>query len=162
MQSPKLTIELVPKTCWFSNVRSHVTSQSWQNITELFSKKANHHCEICAGVGSNHPVECHEIWDYDDLMHVQTLKDMICLCPKCHQVKHFGFAVKQGKEIIAKKHLMKVNNWDKFTTDNYLKHCFETWQKRSYFNWELKLDFLNQLPVKITFKEETKKKNLSI
>jgi hypothetical protein len=60
----KLSIELVPQTCWFSNVRDHVDQKTWDILRKDTYKKANYKCEICGGVGSKHPVECHEIWDY--------------------------------------------------------------------------------------------------
>jgi len=34
----KLTIELVPQTCWFSNVRSEVTSQMWDLLKKRLSR----------------------------------------------------------------------------------------------------------------------------
>lgn len=36
---PKLTIELVPKTCWFSNVRSNVTPSQWNKLKKYQVKK---------------------------------------------------------------------------------------------------------------------------
>ena len=56
--SPRLTIELVPSTCWFSNVRSNISKQDWDRLRKETYKKANYRCEICGGVGRNHPVEC--------------------------------------------------------------------------------------------------------
>lgn len=68
-----LTIELVPNTCWYSNVRSNVAKKDWDTLRYHTYKQASHRCEICGGVGQQHPVECHEIWDYDDQQHIQTL-----------------------------------------------------------------------------------------
>lgn len=40
------------------------------------------------------PVECHEVWDYDDDRKIQRLERRVALCPACHEVKHAGLASK--------------------------------------------------------------------
>jgi hypothetical protein len=47
----KLTIELVPKTSWYSNVRSNVSKDEWDKIKKKCYIKANYKCEICNGIG---------------------------------------------------------------------------------------------------------------
>ena len=69
-QEIKLTIELVPKTCWFSNVRDHVSVAQWDTIRKQVYVKANYFCQICGSRGTKWPVECHEVWDYDDKKHI--------------------------------------------------------------------------------------------
>lgn len=139
---PLLTIELVPESAWFSNVRSEVTQAQWDQIRKQVYAKANHRCEICDGVGSRWPVECHEVWHYDDTKFVQTLKGMIALCPSCHQVKHFGFAQIRGKGEKALQHLMKVNGWNREEAEAYVDAQFELWHQRSQYQWELNISVL--------------------
>lgn len=106
----KLTIEMVPSTCWFSNVRSHVSPFIWQKLKRITFKKTYDECEICGGTGRNWPVECHEIWDYDDYTKTQTLKGLIALCPLCHAAKHYGLSKSKGREQEILNPLEKVNN----------------------------------------------------
>lgn len=56
--SPRLSIVLVPQTCWFSNVRSHVSKEDWIRIRKETAAQAHHQCEICGGRGPEWPVEC--------------------------------------------------------------------------------------------------------
>src|ERR1044071_5919999 len=93
----KLTIELVPKTCWCSNLRDHLSKEEWDVVKKYTSKNAGYICEICSGKGDKWPVECHEIWLYDDKRKIQTLERTIALCPSCHEVKHFGLASINGR-----------------------------------------------------------------
>ena len=64
-QNFKLTIELVPKTSWFTNLRSLVSKEQWDKIRNKVYWKAGYKCEICGSKGPKWPVECHEIWHYD-------------------------------------------------------------------------------------------------
>lgn len=48
--------------------------------------------KVCGGRGEKWPVECHEMWQYDDKNHVQKLAGLIALCPDYHKVKHIGYA----------------------------------------------------------------------
>jgi hypothetical protein len=138
----KLTIELVPQTCWFSNVRSEVTSQMWDLLKKRTFQQANYRCEICGGRGNKHPVECHEVWDYNDDCYRQTLVRLIALCPACHECKHIGFANTQGRGEIAAKHLAKVNQWSNEQAMTYIEESFEIWQRRSQSNWTLDISYL--------------------
>ncbi|WP_373481190.1 HNH endonuclease [Geminocystis sp.] len=149
----KLSIELVPQTCWFSNVRDHVDGKIWDILRKDTYKKANYKCEICGGVGEKHPVECHEIWHYDDEKYIQKLIGLTALCPSCHQVKHIGLARVRGKEAEAKKHLAKVNNWSNLEVEKYLTTVWSQWQKRSQNNWKLDLSWLeNNFNIKVAEK----------
>jgi hypothetical protein len=139
-----LTIELVPRTCWFSNVRSEVSASQWEAIKKHTFLKAMYVCEVCGGEGPRHPVECHEVWHYDDEAHVQTLVRFQALCPKCHQVKHFGLATANGRYAQAVRHLRKVNGWSEDDVKYYLEAVYEQWMRRSSHEWTLDLSYLEQ------------------
>ena len=140
--SPKLTVELVPQTAWWKNVRSELPRKEWDRLRKATYKAAGNHCEACGGVGRRHTVECHEIWDYDDEALVQTLKGLVALCPPCHEVKHFGFAQARGRGDIALAHLQKVNGWDEVMAEVYVQDAFQTWLRRSESPWVVNLDWL--------------------
>ena len=145
----RLSVELVPKTCWFSNVRDHVTKIEWDNLRKASYERASNKCEICGGRGENHPVECHEIWEYDDEGFIQTLKGLISLCPSCHDVKHIGRAQQLGLGEIAKNHLSKVNDWTDEQTKQYLKLTKAIWLERSKHDWKLNIDWLENQNVHV-------------
>lgn len=140
---PKLSIELVPKSCFYTNVRSNVSREEWDKIRKQVYKKANYRCEICGGQGNNHPVECHEVWEYDDMNHIQKLIGMVALCPNCHQVKHIGLAGIRGSQNEAIKHLRKINQWDKNKANEYMANCFKIWSWRNQFAWKLDISLLS-------------------
>lgn len=143
-QNKTLTIELVPSTCWFSNVRNHISSAEWNKVKKHTFTKANYRCEVCNGVGHKHPVECHELWHYDDTNHIQTLTGTIALCPDCHTVKHMGLAQIRGVGVKAERWLAKVNNWDNSKTSQYVAGAFSQWRTRSRYDWTLNIDWLNE------------------
>ena len=146
MKNLKLTIELVPKTAWYTNVRSNVSRPEWDKIRKECYKRANYHCEICHDQGMNQgakwPVECHEIWSYDDLKCVQTLTGLISLCPRCHKAKHPGLAQINGEIEIVYGQLMRVNKMTRIEAESYLQTCFEVWQDRSAYSWTCNVEYL--------------------
>lgn len=143
----KLTIELVPKTAWYTNVRTNVTSEQWNNIRNKSYAIANNVCEICGDTGKsqgyNHNVECHEIWDYNDANKTQTLTGLISLCPYCHKCKHPGLAQINGELNIVINQLMKVNNITKNEAEKLLDDAFNIWRERSKHKWNLDIEFIN-------------------
>lgn len=137
-----LTVELVPQSCWFSNVRDHVSKDIWDRLRKATYKQSNYRCEICGGRGKQHPVECHEIWHYDDKKYIQTLKGLTALCPDCHRVKHIGLAQLQGYGEQSIAHLAKINGWTTSQTSTYLEKVWDIWQERSCYNWSLDFSWL--------------------
>lgn len=144
----KLEIELIPKTCFNSNVRSEVTTAKWNKIRKKCYDEASDSCEICGdngkNQGMNHNVECHEIWDFNMDDQTQTLVGFIALCPACHKSKHFGLASVKNNEEYVRKHLMKVNSWGWRELENYLDEKWEEWNERSQVEWSLNIDYVDK------------------
>jgi hypothetical protein len=95
-----------------------------------------------AGTGRKHPVECHEVWEYDETAAVQRLTRMIALCPACHEVKHMGLAGIKGRGEIAAAHLAEVNGWTPQVTAVYIDQAFDLWKERSDRTWSLDVSAL--------------------
>ena len=142
MSPPKLSIELVPSTAWGENLRSILHPEHWDELRRASYRKARYRCEICSGKGPNHPVECHEIWQYDDENKIQKLLGLISLCPSCHRVKHIGHAHLIGKGDEAREHLRKINDWSQVEASQYIESVFTLWEERSQFEWNLDLSWL--------------------
>jgi hypothetical protein len=138
----KLTVELVPATSWGDNLRSRFKPSEWDRLRKACYEQAGHKCEICGGKGRNHPVECHEIWHYDDEQCVQSLKGLIALCPSCHEVKHIGRAMKIGFGDRALAHLVKVNGITKAEGVAHVGDAFVVWKARSQKAWTLDISVL--------------------
>ena len=84
----KLTVELVPSTVWFSSLYRLMSRETWNSIRDGIIRENGRKCQICgetAGI-----MNLHEIWEYDDVNHVQKLEGFILLCKMCHHVKHIG------------------------------------------------------------------------
>lgn len=149
MKKLLLEIELIPASCFFSNVRSEVSKRQWDLIRKKVYSEAYHLCQICGGKGPKHHVEAHEIWNFDDESLTQTLVSMIALCPMCHATKHYGLARIQGREALILKHFIKINNIDKVTANTYINSVFNIWQKRSKKKWKLDISFLKNYGIEI-------------
>lgn len=152
----KLTIELVPSTSWMNNVRAVLTAKRWDAVRGVVCDKAWNVCQICGGVGSKHPVECHEIWHYDDQNQIQKLVGMISLCPDCHMCKHIGLAQIQGRGEKALKHLMKINDLKKKEAEAYIAEAFKVWQARSQQKWTLDLSHLKEYGIDLSKLKKSK------
>ena len=139
----QLTVELVPRGQGGTNLRSELPKKEWDRLRKACYAKAGYRCEICNGKGHRHPVECHEIWHYDENTKTQRLDGLIALCPPCHQVKHIGRTMAIGKGDKAIRHLMSVNGWTESDAELYLEKVFETWSRRSAEEWSLDISWLD-------------------
>lgn len=97
-----LTVELVPKTSWYSNMRSIVPNYVWATIRKDVYAKYDYRCGICKSQGVLH---CHEIWRYDDANHIQYLDGFIALCELCHYCKHIGHT-----QVLANRGKLKIED----------------------------------------------------
>ena len=160
--NPKLSVELVPKSCWWSSVRSTVTKKEWDKLRFQSYENANNVCEICGKTGLEqgypHKLECHEIWNYNDKKKIQTLIGLISLCPICHLVKHIGRANAMGKQPEVFKQLEIVNNWDHKTVVQHVAESFELYKERSKYDWSLDISMLKKEPYNIMIPENFERK----
>ncbi len=147
MRLTRLTVELIPRTCWFKNVRSEVTPTQWEKLRKQTLEKAGHRCEVCGGGGR---LECHEVWEYDDERCVQRLLGLMALCRPCHEVKHIGLAGVRGRREQVMRHLARVNGWSREDAELYVEAVFETWHRRSGREWTLDITWLGQHGVTIS------------
>lgn len=132
-----LYIDTIPKTAWFSNLRSEVTASEWDIIRKKTYRIAGYVCEVCGGKGNKHPVECHERWTYDEDKCIQTLVGTISLCPACHLASHYGYSQVIGKVEETRNHLMKINNWDVRLLDAKVEEAKVAWERRNKLTWTL-------------------------
>ncbi|EMN8534265.1 hypothetical protein RJO27_003686 [Enterobacter hormaechei] len=141
-------IELVPRTSWFDNVRSAVSSSDWKRLRQQTARTAGWKCQVCGGKGLRWPVECHEIWHYDDDRQCQILTGLIALCPSCHEVKHMGFSELRGKKDEAVAHLALVNGWSLQGAFDYVDEAFNVWRERSRHARQLDISWLGTQGIK--------------
>lgn len=118
--------------------------QQWDTIRKKCYKLAGNVCQVCGGRGPAHPVECHEIWHYDDTSHIQKLTGFISLCPACHEVKHIGLAQLRGNFRRAFEQLKKVNNWNDAQASGYINEAWKIWFQRSRYNWQVNIEYIEQ------------------
>ena len=155
---PALTIDLVPKTCWGTNLKAELPAEVWDKARASVYMKADYKCEVCGDKGSKWPVECQEDYHYDEISfsrHKQTLAGLLALCPACHKVKHAGRCIAraaaiskkadaQGELKLISQQLMRVNRWTYNESQMYLQHVFSVWHERSVFEWEQDFSWLKE------------------
>jgi hypothetical protein len=149
LQEPKLHVELVPRSCFFSNLRSNLSKRDWEKLRQLTIDNAHRKCEICSSDGNGSSLECHEIWHYDDDNNVQKLSGLVALCKACHRSKHMALARHKGWDGIAEDHLMRINGWERKTLNLYLEEAFRIFELRSEKNWTLDITWLESFDVVI-------------
>lgn len=108
---PPLTVDLVPRPCWCTNLRTLLSDTEWDAIRKPMVEAAGGRCEICGAQWTKSPLQSHEIWAYDADEQTQRLIRLVVLCPECHSAKHYGRAMQTGYDEEAKAHLAKVNGW---------------------------------------------------
>ena len=141
--STLLTVELVPSPLWELNLRSLIPAEQWGQFRHAAYQAAGYRCQICDGIGPAHPVECHELWEYDDERGVQKLVGLIALCPACHEVKHAGLAKIRGRSDKVLARLMAINDWSAQQARDHLAQAFATHSRRSKEVWTQDLSWLD-------------------
>jgi hypothetical protein len=140
-----LFVDLVPRSCWFTNVRSCVTPADWERLRRPVLRRAGHRCEAC-GDGEDRTMqrwlEVHERWHYDQHAGVQALRRLICLCSPCHLVTHFGYANVTGRTEQAFTHLRRVTGMDDAQARAHVHAAENLWVDRSARTWTLDLGML--------------------
>jgi len=143
----KLFIDLIPQTCWFTNVRYCTDSRDWDRLRDHVYSRVNNTCECCHN--KTNDIEAHERWNYDDDTKTQKLVRLVALCNMCHTTTHIGLAGINGKGYEALEHLKKVRN---FTYEQAIEHknqAFQLWRERNTIEWNLDLSLLTNNNIKL-------------
>ncbi|MFJ3826012.1 DUF5710 domain-containing protein [Streptomyces nodosus] len=147
-----LFVDLVPQSCWFTNVRSCVSARDWERLRRVITGCAGQRCEVC-GRGEERDVrrwlEAHERWEYDSVAGVQRLRRLMCLCTDCHAATHFGLAEVRGRREEALAHLRTVARMSRSEAEDHVRAAFAVWRERSVRPWTLDLGILTNVGVEV-------------
>ena len=92
-----LFVDLVPASCWFTNVRSGVAAADWDRVRRMVYRRGGRPLRgLRPPRGPQVQLEAHERWYFDDARGVQVLRRLVCLCPLCHLASHYGRAATVG------------------------------------------------------------------
>lgn len=139
----KLNFELVPDSCWYSNLRSMLSPAQWNAVRRDVYARAGGKCGICGGVSTK--LEAHEQWEYDEKNAIQKLKRVVAVCRSCHEVIHIGRTQLTGGEERAEKHFMKVNVCTYAEYRKALGEANEAHRRRNLIpEWKLDLTWLKR------------------
>lgn len=152
LDNPRLFIDLVPRTSWAHNLSKQLSSSDWNKIRKMVYASSNNVCEICGCVGTNGRIDAHERWHYDEINKIQTLIKISSLCPNCHMASHMGFVRVQKKEHIAMAHLAWINLWTEQECEEHALQSFQTWAKRSQYEWKTDVSLLFDYGIQISEK----------
>ena len=66
-----LETELVPETCWYTNLRSILTQKNWRMLSQAVRERSGGVCPICGMETPMEELDAHETWGYNDITHEQ-------------------------------------------------------------------------------------------
>lgn len=143
----RLQVELVPGTCWGSDLSTLMSERSWQALRMRAAEDAVYVCRCCGSDGGEHPLATNERWAYDDELHVQRLVEMLTLCWKCRAVFRYQESAEHRWERACEAWLREVNGWDHATADHYVEQMCNICCSREHFEWALDLRALQSYDV---------------
>jgi len=139
----KLNFELVPDSCWYSNLRSILSPAQWDVVRREAYARADGRCMICGAKTGR--LEAHERWEYDEAARIQKLADVVAVCRSCHEVIHIGRTQLTGREDAACDHFMKVNGCTYADYRRALGEANEAHRRRNLVpEWKLDLSYLKK------------------
>ena len=133
----RLFVDLIPSTCWATNVRKCVHPRDWDRLRRHVYNRVNNRCECC---GSSERLEAHERWQYAN--QTQKLMRIVALCEMCHLATHIGYADIVGREADARAHLARVRNFNADETQAHIDEAFRLFRTRSQTTWNLDLSLI--------------------
>ena len=139
----KLNFELVPDSCWYSNLRSILKPKEWDGVRKTAYAEADGKCTVCGRKVNR--LEAHETWEYDEENAVQKLSCVKAVCHSCHSVIHIGRTQLLGDEEKAIAHFIKVNGCSYADYIKELGKANENHRRRNLVpSWSLDLSYLKR------------------
>ena len=147
----ELFVDMIPKTSWFSNVRSLIHPSDWDRVRNHIYNRVNHICECCNNnTKETHTrLDAHERWSFDNETKIQKLVRLVALCEFCHQTTHFGLAGIQGKTEEAKTHLNNVRLFTEDECGQHLTNASKLFKERCKVKWEIDITIITSNGIKM-------------
>lgn len=143
----------------YNELRKSKRRKQWEALRRAVLEAAANTCTHCKASYESRMV-CHEVWAYDDLNNVATLKAFEIVCRDCDSVLHFGktFLIdgRKGDKAMdsladqAIAHLMKVNGITKRQAMKMIGDAFGLWMERSeHETWAIQIasELIEQYPI---------------
>jgi hypothetical protein len=154
-----LFVDMVPNSCWFTNVRSCVEPVDWGRLRRMVYGRAGLQCEICSAPqapAKKQWLDAHERWEYTEDL-VQRLRRIICLCQLCHDMTHYGFLVTryqrgQVSEEYANRvlaHFQRVTGFTDEQGEAHIAEAWKLWEWRNQFDWTLDLSMVTAAGIQV-------------
>ena len=139
----KLTIEPIAQNNWGTSLVHYLPPEVWDVVRKEVYARSKYSCMICGE--ENVELHCHEVWLYYEKDRIQKLQRLICICSKCHHIKHWGGTVaavhkKQYPYTYLaelEQHFCKVNGCTPAQFLEYRVYMGEISQMRSRIKYEL-------------------------
>ena len=144
----KLTLDFIPLTgedSLYNFLKRTRRLGKWKAIKEYLIRKQGRKCQACNQDDSY--LEAHEVWEYDEIICIQSLKEVQLICKKCHLVKHLNFfygskVVKRGmlpstitkQELIT--HFCQVNECTEADYHRLEGEAFQLLRWRNKIRWK--------------------------
>jgi DNA-directed RNA polymerase subunit RPC12/RpoP len=134
-------IELIPERAWGKNVRSKVKKSDWDKIRKAVYAKENMECHICREKCKS--LDAHEVWEFDEINHIQKLVEIIGICKACHNTIHYGRACKLGTHNEARDNFLKVNECDLLDWELEIQQAqIDALRRRNIPDWKLDISLI--------------------
>jgi hypothetical protein len=144
----KLYIDMIPKTSYFTNVRSIFNDCDWNLIRHHIYERVDYKCECC-GKKKLKYLEAHERWEYNEETKTQKLVRIIALCKLCHSATHYGHSRRTKNIDKINNHIKKINNYTDDELHNHIKEAYTLWKYRNKIKWTIDLNIITNSGFKI-------------
>jgi hypothetical protein len=115
---------------------------AWKQIRQDVLSAAKNTCEICGhepNIYYGDPLNCHEVWHYDDRRAVATLIRLRMQCGACDNAVHVGRAMTYGVGDRAFAQLQKVNGIAVAEVEQLGVAALAQWQRRNPKAWRMRI-----------------------
>lgn len=141
--SPRLSVELVPSTCWLTGLRDCLSPDDFKRLRMGIRQRSGKQCDLCDGLEEpDNEIYLDAVGRFDYVEGKQVLRKLSCVCTRCRNAQEFGQSQLRGLRTDAFAHLMSVNGWTKIQTMEHVHEAFAVWSARSRLSWEPDLSLL--------------------
>ena len=128
-------VDLIPSSSWCASLANMLSASSWKVVRDVATAFAG----ACSDCGAMTPLDCHEIWEYDDGRLVQRLVELRALCGPCHETHHLGLASVRGRYAAVLARLVAMERLLPHEVPEYESEVFARFERRSASSWTLDL-----------------------
>lgn len=142
VNEPIAKIDPISTQSWFTTTSEHCSKRYWGQVGLLLKSYHQNQCAICGEYKTDQEIEIQELWDFDDVKKIQTLRAYYPICINCQDHVTVSSNLPDSEKETYIQFLSNINKWNVEEAKKHLIESLKLADQRNQAEWIVDVEYL--------------------